>query len=156
MPVFTPDTVKTEDSDGTGNPCGPHRALRFSDTGGLTQFGAFVEILPPGSKSSIKHWHETEDEMVYVLSGEATLHEGDAVKLMHPGEAATFKAGDPAGHCFENAGETDVQLLIIGTRVASDRITYPDDDCILTYNRETGERQWTRFDGTPRQTPYKV
>ncbi len=55
MPVFTPDQVQVEASD---NPViGPSRALLLSDTGGLTQFGAFIEILPPGSRSSIKHWH---------------------------------------------------------------------------------------------------
>lgn len=156
MPIYTPKSVLRDASDGAGNPCGPYEALLFSDAGGLTQFGAFVEILPPGSKSSIKHWHETEDEMVYVLAGEATLHEGDSITRMAPGEAATFKAGDPVGHCFENASATDLHLLVIGTRAKSDTVTYPDNDCILRYDRETDQRGWTTFEGTPRGTPYTV
>jgi hypothetical protein len=52
--------------------CGPARGLRFSDTGGITQFGAFVECLPPGSRSSLCHWHLREDEFVYMLEGEVT------------------------------------------------------------------------------------
>jgi oxalate decarboxylase/phosphoglucose isomerase-like protein (cupin superfamily) len=39
------------------------------------QFGAFVEILQPGSRSSLRHWHSAEDEMVYVLEGRVTLVE---------------------------------------------------------------------------------
>ena len=156
MPIIRPDTVRREASDGQGNPCGPFEALLFSDTGDLTQFGAFVEILPPGSRSSIKHWHANEDEMVYVLSGKARLHEGDSVTKMNAGEAATFKAGDPVGHCIENASDSDVHLLVIGTRSKGDTVTYPDDDCILTFDRESGDRRWTTLNGAPRDTPYKL
>ncbi|MCL6436400.1 MAG: cupin domain-containing protein [Leptolyngbyaceae cyanobacterium HOT.MB2.61] len=41
-----------------------------------------MEVLQPGSRSSNKHWHSAEDEMVYVLEGEITLIErrhGDCV-----------------------------------------------------------------------------
>lgn len=33
--------------DPADSTCGPKRALWISEAGGLTQFGAFVEILPP-------------------------------------------------------------------------------------------------------------
>lgn len=156
MPIFRPDTVLREASDGAGNPCGPFEALLYSDAGGLTQFGAFVEVLPPGSRSSIKHWHSTEDEMVYMLAGEVLVHEGDTATPLRPGEAATFRAGDPVGHCIENATDAEARYLVIGTRARRDTVTYPDDDCILTHDRETGERRWTTFDGAPRGTPYTV
>jgi uncharacterized cupin superfamily protein len=60
------------------------------------------------------------------------------------------------GHCFENASDTDLHLLVIGTHAKGDTVTYPDDDCILTLDRETGERGWSRFDGAPRGTPYTL
>jgi uncharacterized cupin superfamily protein len=41
---------------------GAHERLRYFDAGGLTQFGAHVETLQPGSRSSERHWHEVEDE----------------------------------------------------------------------------------------------
>ena len=31
------------------------------EAGGLTQFGIHIEVLRPGSKSSLRHWHEIED-----------------------------------------------------------------------------------------------
>lgn len=50
MTVVTPNRMIAED-DPAGGVCGPKRALWISEAGGLTQFGAFVEILPPGSHS---------------------------------------------------------------------------------------------------------
>src|SRR5215207_700214 len=47
----------------------PHRG------GGLTQFVAHVQTLQPGSRTGDRHWHEEEDELLYVLSGEATVVE---------------------------------------------------------------------------------
>lgn len=153
MPVHTPDTVARETDDGVS---GPVTMLRFSDTGGLTQFGAFVEVLQPGSRSSIKHWHEAEDEMVYMLTGEVLLHEGDAVTPLRPGEAATFQAGAPVGHCLENAGEAEARYLVIGTRSPADLVTYPENDCILHFDRRTGERRWTTLAGAPSSNPYRT
>ncbi|WP_341366106.1 cupin domain-containing protein [Yoonia sp. BS5-3] len=155
MPVFSPKTVKTDSSDGAGDPCGPYHALLFSDSGGLTQFGAFEEILPPGSSSSIKHWHQTEDEMVYILQGEVTLHLGPDTIIMRPGEAATFKAGDPVGHCLTNNSGAEVRYLVIGTRAPVDVVTYPDHDRVLHFDRETQNRRWTDHSGAPADSPYK-
>ena len=156
MPVFNKETAKTDSSDGEGNPCGPYRALLFSDSGGLTQFGAFEEILPPGSSSSVKHWHSREDEMVYVLQGEVTLHEGDDSVLMRPGDAATFKAGDPTGHCMQNQSDSEVRYLVIGTRSSGDVVTYPDHNRVLHFDRETENRRWTDHAGPPADSPYKT
>ncbi len=156
MPIFTPDTVKTDEDDGVGNPCGPYNAQLFSDAGGLTQFGAFVEILPPGSSSSIKHWHTSEDEMIYVLEGEVTLHEGDASTVLHPGDAATFKAGDPVGHCLENRSDAEIRYLVIGTRSSGDVVTYPDHDRVLRSERATQTSRWTDHAGNPATNPYKI
>ncbi len=155
MPVFTSKTVKTDESNGSGNPCGPCATQLFSDSGGLTQFGAFVEILPPGSRSSIKHWHAGEDEMVYMIAGEVLLYEGDHVSTLHPGDAATFKAGDAVGHCLENTSNTEARYLVIGTRSPGDVVTYPDHDRILRWDRTTQTRIWTDHDGQPATSPYE-
>lgn len=156
MPVFDKETVKTDTRDGAGDPCGPFQRLLFSDSGGLTQFGAFEEILPPGSSSSIKHWHAGEDEMVYILQGEVTLLEGDDCVVMRPGDAATFKAGEPIGHCLQNRSETDVRYLVVGTRSAGDVVTYPDHDRIVNFDRETNVYRWLDHSGAPASNPYKV
>ncbi len=154
MPIHRADTVMTEHNDHPGDPCGPVTLLRYSDSGGLSQFGAIVEILPPGSRSSIKHWHASEDEMVYMLEGEVLLHEGDSVSPLKAGEAATFRAGDPVGHCLENASDADARYLIIGTRATADVVTYPDADRVLTLKRQPDSRAWTDFAGNPATSAY--
>jgi uncharacterized cupin superfamily protein len=130
MPIIRPqDAIKDGAADGA---LGTYEALLFSDTGGLTQFGAFVETLYPGSQSSELHWHEKEDEFVYVLSGTVTLREGDANKqtdaLLYPGDAATFKAGHPLGHCLVNLSDEPATYLIVGTRTTNDHWHYPLKD----------------------------
>jgi uncharacterized cupin superfamily protein len=67
---------------------GASERLRYSDAGGLTQFGAHVETLQPGSRSSERRWHEEEDEFLYVISGEATLIEEDGAHPLGSGDAA--------------------------------------------------------------------
>lgn len=156
MPLFTPDQIKQEESDGAGNPCGPYRAELLSDTGGLTQFGCFIEVLPPGSRSSLKHWHATEDELIHVLQGEVVLHEGDLQSTMHAGDTATFKAGHPVGHCLENRSQFEARYLVVGTRAAADVITYPDHDRIAEFDRATETRRYRTLAGLPSVSPYKA
>ncbi len=91
MPVFKPDQLVAEISPVEGA-SEPNQTLWISEAGQLTQFGAFVEVLQPGCRSSMKHWHSAEDEMVYVLAGEITVVEGTAETVMRAGDAATFRA----------------------------------------------------------------
>ncbi|MDU8910267.1 cupin domain-containing protein [Aestuariicoccus sp. MJ-SS9] len=146
MPIITETDVKREGGSGA---IGTYEALLFSDSGGLTQFGAFVEILQAGARSSVKHWHRIEDEMVYMLAGEAILHEGETEHILRPGDAATFRAGDPAGHCLENRSVGPVRYLVIGTRSGGDTVTYPDDNRVLDMRRDGITRHWTDLDGHP-------
>ena len=39
----------------------------LGDVVGLTQFGVNLTRLKPGAASALRHWHEAEDEFVYVL-----------------------------------------------------------------------------------------
>lgn len=125
---------------------GPYSHVVIGDPGGLTQFGAHLEILPPGSRSGFRHWHETEDEMVYVLSGELVLIE-DSETILRPGDAACWPAGLAIGHCLENRSGGDASYLTIGTRNRADTIHYPDHDLIT--HKDGPARRYTRRDGSP-------
>ncbi len=50
---------------------------RLGNAAGLDQFGVNLTTLKPGAASALRHWHEKEDELVYVLEGELTLIEDD-------------------------------------------------------------------------------
>jgi uncharacterized cupin superfamily protein len=100
----------------------------LGNAAGLTQFGVNLTRLKPGAASAHRHWHETEDEFVYVLEGEATLCEDGGETVLRAGDCAGFKAGVPNGHCVINRSQGDVVYLEIGTRAAADRFHYPDID----------------------------
>jgi uncharacterized cupin superfamily protein len=149
MPAFTPDRFVVEEIAVEGRAV-PDRTLWISEAGGLTQFGAFVEVLQPGSRSSIKHWHRAEDEMVYVLEGDITLIEGTTETVLRPGDAATFRAGTPVGHCLENRSAAPTRCLVVGTRAPVDDITYPDHDRVCHRDRALPDDLWTDLDGRPK------
>ena len=153
MPAITPDCFVEESSPARGSDS-PNCTLWISEPGGLTQFGAFIEVLEPGSRSSIKHWHSAEDELVYVLDGQITLIEGDAQTLLRPGDAATFRACAPVGHFLENRSTAPTRCLVVGTRAPVDTITYPDHDRVCHRDRSLPDDIWTNVAGEPAQSPY--
>ncbi|MEM7711898.1 MAG: cupin domain-containing protein, partial [Pseudomonadota bacterium] len=150
-PVVTTDFVQGEETPHAvlGDVCGPYRYRLLSDAAGLSQFGAFVEELPPGSASSERHWHANEDEMIYVLEGTPTLVE-DTETVLKPGDCACWKANSPVGHCLINRSDAPVRYLVIGTRNEHDVITYVDHD-LITY-KSGSERRYVRRDGTEHTT----
>lgn len=149
MPVHSNLTPETSDDD-----FGRMEALHLSDAGGLTQFGVHRETLWPGAVTSLRHWHAEEDELLHMLSGEMTLHEGDTSKVLGPGDTATWKAGDPVGHFLRNESDAPATYLIVGSRRDSDAVTYPAHDRILHITPE-GE-SFTTLAGTPApDSPYR-
>lgn len=153
MPVFTPDQLVSEVNPVQGSTA-PNQTLWISEAGGLTQFGAFIEVLQPGCRSSIKHWHSAEDEMVYVLGGEITVVEGTSETLMRAGSAATFRAGVQVGHYLENRSASETRCLVVGTRAPVDRIIYPEHDRVCSRDRSLPDDIWTDFAGQPASSPY--
>ncbi len=99
---------------------------RLSDAGELSQFGAYEETLAPGAQSSERHWHEEEDEFLFVLTGTPTLVDNDGDHPLTPGDAVTWKAGVPNAHCIINRSTAPCSYLIVGTRVERDIVHYPD------------------------------
>ena len=101
---------------------------RLGDAAGLTQFGVNLTRLKPGAASALRHWHESEDEFVYVLEGEMVLIEDDGETVLQPGDAAGFKAGVANGHIWSTAPTATRVYLEIGTRAEAERAHYPDVD----------------------------
>jgi uncharacterized cupin superfamily protein len=143
LPAFTQETTYTHPI--IADHPGPYAYQLLSDPGGLSQFGAFIEELPPGSRSGHRHWHETEDEMIYVLSGTGLLVEESEIPL-HPGDVACWPAGTPIGHRIDNRGDNPLRYLVIGTRLQKDVIHYTDHDLIT--HKDGAQREYRAADGT--------
>ena len=109
-------------------PCLNRTKYLLGNEFGLDQFGVNLVTLEPGAWSSQRHWHEKEDEFIYVLSGDITLADDSGEHVLKPGMCAGFKAGNPNGHCLKNLTDNPVQYLEVGTRAAKDTAWYSDLD----------------------------
>jgi uncharacterized cupin superfamily protein len=114
---------------------------------GLTQFGVNITRLKPKAASALRHWHEIEDEFVYVLEGELVLIDDGGETVMKPGDAAGFKAGEPNGHHLVNKSNSDAVYLEIGTRAPVERAHYPDID--LVHEKDVRGGQFKHRSGEP-------
>ena len=112
-----------------------YKQIKLGDLGKLTQFGVNKTILPKNSATAMRHWHEEEDEFVFIISGSAILVDKDGEHEMSSGDCATFKAGDNNGHAIVNRSNKDVVLLEVGTRSKKDIVHYTDKDLINDVDR---------------------
>jgi len=122
---------------------------RLGNVVGLDQFGVNLTRLKPGYQSSQRHWHESEDELVYILEGEVLLVEDAGETLLKPGDAAAFKAGVANGHCLINRSARDAVFLEVGTRSKRDRVDYPDID--MRNVKDDGGTRFLHKSGEPYQ-----
>jgi uncharacterized cupin superfamily protein len=113
---------------------------------GLDQFGVNMAILEPGVWSSQRHWHENEDEFVYVLEGEVTLADDSGDHVLTSGMCAGFKAGNGNGHCLKNMSDKRVVYLEVGSRSVDEVAYYSDIDMKVTMSG--GQQKYTKKDGS--------
>jgi uncharacterized cupin superfamily protein len=120
---------------------------RLGDAANLTQFGVNLTKLEPGAVSSLRHWHDNQDEFVYLLEGELTLIEDDGETTLKAGDAAGFKAGVANGHHLVNRSDRDAVYLEIGSRTPRERVQFSDVDLAVVAD-EAGVH-YSRKDGSP-------
>jgi uncharacterized cupin superfamily protein len=125
-------------------PCRQRRRTRLGDAFGLSQFGVNLLELPPGAWSSQRHWHERQDEFVYVLEGEITLVTDQGQTILTAGMIAGFRAGNPNGHHLVNRSTAMARVLEVGTRTAEETARYPDIG--MMYREGMG---YSTLDGRP-------
>ena len=122
LPENWADPIKPELFDGK------HEG-RLGKLVGMTQFGVNRVVLEPGSMSSLRHWHEAEDEFVYVLEGELGLEDDNGVHALTAGTFVGFPAGVANAHHLVNRSQAPATVLVVGARrPGQDTVHYPDDD----------------------------
>lgn len=116
---------------------------RLAPASGLTLMGASHVVLKPGAWSSQRHWHDGEDELVIMLSGEAVLIEDDGETVMRAGDVAAWAAGVANGHHLINRTDGDCVFIAVGVGERSKGGGYSDID--MTFSDEG----YFHKDGTP-------
>ncbi len=120
---------------------------RLGELGELTQFGANLVTLEPGAKSSLRHWHENEDEFVMVTQGSCTLIDNTGQHLLQVGDCAAFPAGSDNAHHFINQSNEIARFLVVGTKAPEERAHYPDNDMMVSLAK--GQAKFTKANGDP-------
>lgn len=119
----------------------------LGDLFGLANFGVNLTRLAPHAASALRHAHTRQDEFVYVLQGNPTLHTDEGRTVLAPGMCAGFKAGTGNGHRLVNETAEEVVYLEVGDRTPGDEASYPDDD--LQARQVDGGWEFAHRDGSP-------
>lgn len=82
--------------------------LATEDTGGA--IGAAISIVEPGQGPPL-HRHGREDELFYILEGQASIFYDGAWTEVGPGSIAYLPRGQ--AHTFKNKGVVTVKMLVI-------------------------------------------
>lgn len=125
---------------------GDRSQVALGDPSGLTQFGVNLVTLGPGALSSLRHWHEEQDEFLIVTQGVCTLIDDNGETDLLPGDCAAFPAGDPNGHHLVNKSDKPAAFLVVGTRTPTEVGHYSDEDMMVRV--ENGQFNFTRKDGS--------
>ena len=122
------------------NPTGIRHTRTLTDALGFEDMGVHLVRLAPGHDSSELHYHEEDEEFIYVISGRGTTQIGEAVYDIGPGDFMAFPKNSPA-HNMHNPYSEDLVYLVGGTRAPIDICNYPDKG--LRQFRVHGQREWT-------------
>ncbi|MGB1208661.1 MAG: cupin domain-containing protein [Paracoccaceae bacterium] len=119
---------------------------KLGDAAGLTQFGANLVHLDPGAMSSLRHWHEKQDEFLVVTQGTLTLVDDHGDTPLTAGDCCAFPAGDANGHHIVNRSDAPGAFVVVGTRTPTEVGHYSDVDLRVT--AQNGAFTFTRRDGS--------
>jgi len=107
----------------------PPVAGTMADVGrtlGSQRIGLIIQTVQPGHRSSRRHRHLFQEELLVVMGGQGTLLHGEERLACGPGDAFLYLPGDPAAHCFENTGTEPLVIWAFGDRHAHEVCEYPD------------------------------
>ena len=102
---------------------------------GGERIGASMWKLPPGETAYPYHFHYSDEELVFVLSGRPTLRTPEGTRELEPGEAVRFPLGEAGAHQISNPTDEEVRFLSVSTHGAPDIVIYPDSNKISASER---------------------
>ena len=115
----------------------------LSDLTGMRRIGIHLVRLEAGRESTQFHYHDADEEFLYVLEGRGIAEIGDEEHEVGPGDFMGFGAPS-APHALRNPFDEDLVYLMGGERNATDVVHYPR---IARSMMKGGERRaWVDWD----------
>jgi uncharacterized cupin superfamily protein len=104
------------------------RHRQVGKTLGAERMGASLYELAPGQRTFPHHWHVVQEELLIVMSGEATLRDPGGERRLAAGDVVLFKRGPEGAHSIRNDTEQPVRLLLVSSdrEAPGDVAFYPD------------------------------
>lgn len=102
------------------------RRKQLGEAAGSEAIGASLYELPPGRRSWPYHYHEGNEEALYVLDGTGTVRLDGDTRPLEAGDYVALPAGEAGAHRVINDGETPLQYLMVSTMDDPDVTVYPD------------------------------
>ena len=97
----------------------------LGDAVGLSTIGVHLVRLTRGDTSSVFHFHQQDEEWVYILSGRGIARIGDETHEIGPGDFLGYVAGSRP-HNLHNPNAEDLVYLVGGNRWPFDVCDYPE------------------------------
>jgi uncharacterized cupin superfamily protein len=110
---------------------------------GLQRIGVHVVRLQPGHESTQFHFHDADEEFLYVLEGRGVAEIGDESFDVGPGDFMGFATPSPA-HTLRNPYDRDLVYLMAGERNPNDVVHYPRIRRSMI--KGPGRRRWVDWD----------
>ena len=102
---------------------------RMADVGrrlGSQGIGLIIQTVAPGCRSSRRHRHLFQEEILVVMAGSGALLHGDERIPVQAGDAFCYRPDDPEPHAFENDGTAELVIWAFGDRKPHEVCLYPD------------------------------
>ena len=109
---------------------------------GMERIGIHLVRIAPGRDSTTHHYHDADEEFIYVLAGHGQAKIGDETFAVGPGDFMGFPAPSPA-HSMTNTSDEDLVYLMGGERNSTDTVHYPDIK--RTMIKSQGRRLWASW-----------
>lgn len=100
---------------------------------GATKLGYSVFTVPPGKAAFPSHLHHTNEEMIYILQGEATLRLGRDEIAVSSGTFIACPPGPDYPHQLINTSANNLHYLVVSTMEYPEIAEYPDSNKIGAY-----------------------
>lgn len=95
----------------------------------------FVEV-EPGSFAYGYHYHETDEEVFYIISGTGIVRTINGDVTVKAGDAITFPAGPEGAHVIRNGSDTEKLVYIdFDTNNLPEIVHFPDTNQVMAYGK---------------------
>jgi uncharacterized cupin superfamily protein len=106
---------------------------RLAAAAGGEAIGCSLYELPAGKRAWPYHYHEGNEEAVFVLSGEGTIRlDGDS-RTLREGDYVALPAGEDSAHRVINDSDGPLRYLVVSTMNDPDVTVYPDSGKVGVY-----------------------